>query len=185
MTRDQVRAAVQEWLKGEPDMAVMPQFSPDNKQMWEWAAEAVHEAGPVRIRSHRSGARIRQGRTRRGRAHLGIRAGADDAAGAGELSEGRVSALGVVPEGRAAHGADDSRRRAARCLSQSDDGLRAWLAERAGAQARRPDVRPLPKRRVDGVLPGESCRRIAAQVQGHQELLRPARKPCSAGEALA
>ena len=45
MTRDQVRAAVQEWLKGEPDMAVMPQFSPANKQMWEWAAEAVHEAG--------------------------------------------------------------------------------------------------------------------------------------------
>ena len=45
MTRDQVRAAVQEWLKGEPDMAVMPQFSPGNKQMWEWAAEAVHEAG--------------------------------------------------------------------------------------------------------------------------------------------
>ena len=45
MTRDQVRAAVQEWLKGEPDMAVMPQFSLGNKQMWEWAAEAVHEAG--------------------------------------------------------------------------------------------------------------------------------------------
>ena len=45
MTQDQVRAAVQEWLKGEPDMAVMPQFSPANKQMWEWAAEAVHEAG--------------------------------------------------------------------------------------------------------------------------------------------
>lgn len=45
MTRDQVRAGVQEWLKGEPDMASMPQFSPSNKQMWEWAAEAVHEAG--------------------------------------------------------------------------------------------------------------------------------------------
>ena len=45
MTRDQVRAAVQEWLKGEPDMAVMPQFSPSNSQMWAWAAEAVHEAG--------------------------------------------------------------------------------------------------------------------------------------------
>ena len=45
MTRDQVRAAVQEWLKGDPDMASMPQFSPANKQMWEWAAEAVHEAG--------------------------------------------------------------------------------------------------------------------------------------------
>ena len=45
MTRDQVRAGVQEWLKGEPDMAVMPQFSPANSQMWAWAAEAVHEAG--------------------------------------------------------------------------------------------------------------------------------------------
>lgn len=45
MTRDQVRAGVQEWLKGEPDMGGMPQFSPNNKQMWEWAAEAVHEAG--------------------------------------------------------------------------------------------------------------------------------------------
>ena len=46
MTREQVRAGVQEWLKkGEPDMATMPQFSPNNKQMWEWAAEAVHEAG--------------------------------------------------------------------------------------------------------------------------------------------
>jgi len=45
MTRDQVRAAVQEWLKGEPDMAVMPQFSPANSQMWAWAAEAVHAAG--------------------------------------------------------------------------------------------------------------------------------------------
>ena len=45
MTRNQVRAGVQEWLKGEPDMATMPQFSPSNKQMWEWAAEAVHEAG--------------------------------------------------------------------------------------------------------------------------------------------
>jgi hypothetical protein len=45
MTREQVRAGVQEWLKGEPDMAVMPQFSFNNKQMWEWAAGAVHEAG--------------------------------------------------------------------------------------------------------------------------------------------
>jgi hypothetical protein len=45
MTRDQVRAAVREWLKGEPDMASMPQFSPANQQMWAWAAEAVHEAG--------------------------------------------------------------------------------------------------------------------------------------------
>src|SRR5688572_7143734 len=45
MTRDEVRAAVQGWLKGEPDMAVMPQFSPANRQMWAWAAEAVHEAG--------------------------------------------------------------------------------------------------------------------------------------------
>jgi Amidohydrolase family len=45
MTRDQVRAGVQEWLKGGPHMASMPQFSPANSQMWAWAAEAVHEAG--------------------------------------------------------------------------------------------------------------------------------------------
>ncbi len=45
MTREQVRAGVREWLKGEPDMANMPQFSPSNTHMWEWAAEAVHEAG--------------------------------------------------------------------------------------------------------------------------------------------
>lgn len=45
MTRDQVRAGVQEWLKGEPDLANLPQFSSNNKQMWEWAVGAVHEAG--------------------------------------------------------------------------------------------------------------------------------------------
>ncbi|MGH9253990.1 MAG: amidohydrolase family protein, partial [Vicinamibacterales bacterium] len=45
MTRDEVRAGVQEWLKGGPEMASMPQFSPGNAQMWGWAAEAVHEAG--------------------------------------------------------------------------------------------------------------------------------------------
>jgi hypothetical protein len=45
MTRDQVRAGVQEWLKGEPDMAVLPQFSLNNQQMWAWTVEAVHDAG--------------------------------------------------------------------------------------------------------------------------------------------
>jgi hypothetical protein len=45
MTRDQVRAGVHEWLKGEPDLANMPQFSLANRQMWQWATEAVHEAG--------------------------------------------------------------------------------------------------------------------------------------------
>jgi hypothetical protein len=45
MTRDQVRAGVQEWVKGEPDLANLPQFSSSNTQMWEWTAEAVHEAG--------------------------------------------------------------------------------------------------------------------------------------------
>jgi hypothetical protein len=45
MTRDQVRAGVQEWLKGEPDMANTPQYGADNKQMWTWAVEAIHEAG--------------------------------------------------------------------------------------------------------------------------------------------
>lgn len=45
MTREQIRAGVQEWLKGEPDMANLPQYSFENKQFWTWAVEAVHEAG--------------------------------------------------------------------------------------------------------------------------------------------
>jgi hypothetical protein len=46
MTRDQVRAGVQEWLKGQPDMANLPQYSPPgNTDMWTWAVEAIHEAG--------------------------------------------------------------------------------------------------------------------------------------------
>ena len=46
MTRDQVRAGVQEWLKGQPDMANLPQYSPPgNRDMWTWAVEAIHEAG--------------------------------------------------------------------------------------------------------------------------------------------
>jgi hypothetical protein len=45
MTRAQIRAGVQEWLKGEPDLANLPQFGADNRQMWTWTAEAVHDAG--------------------------------------------------------------------------------------------------------------------------------------------
>jgi hypothetical protein len=45
MSRAEVRAGVQRWLKGEPDMANTPQFGADNKQMWTWAVEAIHEAG--------------------------------------------------------------------------------------------------------------------------------------------
>lgn len=45
MSREQVRAGVQQWLKGEPDMANTPQFGADNQQMWTWAVEAIHEAG--------------------------------------------------------------------------------------------------------------------------------------------
>ena len=45
MTREQVRAGVQDWLKGEPDLANLPQFGSDNRQMWTWTAEAVHDAG--------------------------------------------------------------------------------------------------------------------------------------------
>ncbi|MBI4885751.1 MAG: amidohydrolase family protein [Acidobacteria bacterium] len=45
MTRDEVRAGVQAWLKGEPDFANLPQFGADNRQMWAWTAEAVHDAG--------------------------------------------------------------------------------------------------------------------------------------------
>ena len=45
MTREQIRAGVQEWLKGEPELANLPQFGSDNRQMWTWTAEAVHDAG--------------------------------------------------------------------------------------------------------------------------------------------
>lgn len=45
MTREQVRAGVAQWLKGEPDMANLPQFGAENRQMWAWLVEAVHEAG--------------------------------------------------------------------------------------------------------------------------------------------
>jgi hypothetical protein len=45
MTREQVRAGVEQWLKGEPDMANVPQYSFENKQFWTWAVEAIHEAG--------------------------------------------------------------------------------------------------------------------------------------------
>ncbi|MBI2187084.1 MAG: amidohydrolase family protein, partial [Acidobacteria bacterium] len=45
MTREQVRAGVQAWLTGEPDMANLPQYSFENKQFWTWAVEAVHDAG--------------------------------------------------------------------------------------------------------------------------------------------
>src|SRR5437773_1814826 len=40
-----IPAGVQEWLKGEPDLANLPQFGADNRQMWTWTAEAVHDAG--------------------------------------------------------------------------------------------------------------------------------------------
>jgi hypothetical protein len=45
MTRTEVRAGVQDWLEGEPDMANVPQYSFENKQFWTWAVEAIHEAG--------------------------------------------------------------------------------------------------------------------------------------------
>jgi Amidohydrolase family len=45
MTRTEVRAGVQQWLAGEPDMANVPQYSFENKQFWTWAVEAIHEAG--------------------------------------------------------------------------------------------------------------------------------------------
>jgi len=45
MSREQVRAGVERWLRGEPDMANTPQFGADNKQMWAWVVEAIHEAG--------------------------------------------------------------------------------------------------------------------------------------------
>ena len=45
MTREQVRARVQEWLKGKPDFAGLRTFSDLNKQVYAWAVEEIHRAG--------------------------------------------------------------------------------------------------------------------------------------------
>jgi hypothetical protein len=49
MTREQVRALVQQWAKDDrPDLATMEQYPADNprlQQVWQWFAEDLHEAG--------------------------------------------------------------------------------------------------------------------------------------------
>ena len=49
MTREQVRAQVQQWVKDDqPDLATMEQYPADNarlQQVWQWFTEDIHEAG--------------------------------------------------------------------------------------------------------------------------------------------
>ena len=184
MTRDQVRAAVQEWLKGEPDMAVMPQFSPANKQMWAWAAEAVHEAGLFTFgHTDMAPESVRVG-ARRGRAHLGFAQALMTPQELENYQRGEYLHWGLFLK-------DVPRmEQMIREAVQRGVYLNPTMGYELGSQSslarkhEEPDVRPLPRRCADGVLPGESRRRIAAQVQSHPKLLSPAREPCSAGKAV-
>jgi hypothetical protein len=45
MTREQVRAAVDEYVKGEPDVANIRDYVDGNKQVWQWEVEDLHAAG--------------------------------------------------------------------------------------------------------------------------------------------
>ena len=45
MTREEVRQAIREHLKKEPDIAWFVQFREANRQMYEWAAEEAHAVG--------------------------------------------------------------------------------------------------------------------------------------------
>ena len=45
MTREQVRTAVREWLKREPEFAKLPVYSERVRQPYQWMAEEIHEAG--------------------------------------------------------------------------------------------------------------------------------------------
>jgi hypothetical protein len=45
MTREQVRVAVDDYLKGEPDVANIRDYVDGNKQVWQWEVEDLHAAG--------------------------------------------------------------------------------------------------------------------------------------------
>lgn len=45
MTREQVREQFRAWLAKKPDFAVLPSYNERNKQAYQWAAEAMREAG--------------------------------------------------------------------------------------------------------------------------------------------
>ncbi len=45
MNQEQVRDAVEKWLKNKPDMAHFPTFNDSISQVYGWAAEEVHRAG--------------------------------------------------------------------------------------------------------------------------------------------
>ena len=48
MTREQVRAAVQEWVKNKkPDWANPTVYNEGNAQVFQWAAEELHDAGLI------------------------------------------------------------------------------------------------------------------------------------------
>jgi hypothetical protein len=45
MTRDQVRAAVEDWVRKKPDFARMPTYDVGWEQVYPWAVEEIHRAG--------------------------------------------------------------------------------------------------------------------------------------------
>ena len=45
MTREQVREQFRTWIAKKPDFGVLPSYNERNKQAYQWAAEAMHEAG--------------------------------------------------------------------------------------------------------------------------------------------
>ncbi|MBI4464143.1 MAG: hypothetical protein HY647_05510, partial [Acidobacteria bacterium] len=45
MNREQVREQARQWLAKKPDFAVLPSYNEGNQQAYQWAAEALHEAG--------------------------------------------------------------------------------------------------------------------------------------------
>ncbi|MDA2933213.1 amidohydrolase family protein [Acidobacteria bacterium AH-259-D05] len=47
MTRQEVRQAIQEYLKNEPEVAWFPQFRENIREVYRWGAEQVHQAGLV------------------------------------------------------------------------------------------------------------------------------------------
>lgn len=49
MTREQVRAAVREWVKGGPEFAKVPIYNEQIKQPYQWMAQEIHEAGLAMI----------------------------------------------------------------------------------------------------------------------------------------
>ena len=152
MTRDQVRAGVQEWLKGEPDLANLPQFSLTNQQMWTWAAEAVHEAGLFAFgHSDLAPESIRAGHD--GVEHIwGFAQALMRSRNAENYQKGEYLHWGLFLKDTSRHRTDDSRRRSTRRYLNPTMGYE--LVRRARWRVgTRTDVRPLQRWRLDGLLP--------------------------------